>query len=256
MNEILVFIAAGGSGQRLQKSFPLFRKSGLPKSLGIVINGRPILSYQLDSLIKLPKCQIVVAFNDKKSIQLFQGLVRKGKIPRYNYFLNIDSGDPDMRHIDLLKLSHPHKPWKDPFEKIIISSGDIFFNPDHILKLIKLSNLENCCVYTISDFKRYMVRLKQHYQPLYNNSNTLIRIKIQKEVPREVVHHPYLLTEGAFKFYYKNNTSKSIFLKKIIQKGERIKVLKPKVYLNINQPQDVVELRRYFSSVSFNSTNY
>ena len=73
-----------------------------------------------------------------------------------------------------------------------------------------------------------------------------------KEAPSVLVVDP----SGRVIFQSKGILTTKKEIKKIIQKGERIKVLKPKVYLNINQPQDVVELRRYFSSVSFNSTNY
>lgn len=244
----LILVVAGGRGKRLWKALPEFKKSGLPKSLGIEVGGRPLVAYQLDSLIKIPQTKIIIIFNDKKSINTFQQFEKKGKIPRFKYLFNLNKHHSDNATKDIIKLSSPHRPWQNDFKAVMIATGDVFVDSQHISKIFKIYQSEGYNVLSLSKFDKYMVSLKRHFHPVYDKRNRLKFIKQTDEIPSEIICHPQLLTKKAFKIYYDSpkGTTKSEFVNKAIAKGEKFIVLKPREYVNVNYPQDVKKLYSYF----------
>lgn len=250
MSRHLVFVAAGGRGKRLWDAFPELKKSGLPKSLGLIVGNRPLLAYQLDILTKLSDYKIVLSFNEQKSIRTFLKYIDEEKIPPYDYLLNLDTLRKGNAAIDILRGSKPNKPWESNFETIIISSGDVYFNPQHLSKLIQTCNSEKCNVQTLCGFSGHMATLKTHFHPAYNRKGELKYIKADKSLPKEIVCHPQLLTEKAFRIYSQmpKGVTKSEFTNLAIQKGEKFKVIEPKRYVNVNFPQDYEKARTLLSS--------
>ncbi len=246
----LVFISAGGRGTRLWKELPELKKSALPKSLGIIIKERPLIAYQLDKLVKLPDVQIVLTFNDKRSIKVFKNYIKKTKIPTFDYFYTLTpyrtSNDTT---IDVLRASFPHKPWADKFGFIVITSGDVFFDSNHIFNMLNTWKKYKCSVKTLSDFHKYQISLKHHFHPIYYKSGWLKGIMKSDEVPKKILSHPQFLTEKAFRIYcaMPKDTSKSEFVREAIQKGQKFKVEKPKEYVNVNYPQDYDRLLKYIN---------
>lgn len=250
MNKYLVFIAAGGRGKRLIKALPEFEKTGLPKSLGLVVGGKPIMSYQLEQFLQhLDNPNIVISFNDRKSIESFNRYITEGKVPRYNYNLNLGEYGAGHTTIDIIRSSHPNTPWRNDFEVIIISSGDVYFDSSHLPKMLKICNERHCSIQTLYNFKKYMVSLPSHFHPIYNADGKLEHIKESQELPNEIICHPQFLTHSAFSIYSQMpmGTSKSEFVNKAITEGEEFRVVKPLKYVNLNFPQDYGLLSGYFA---------
>ncbi len=248
MGKNVVFIAAGGRGTRLWEDYPELKRSGLPKSLGIVVKNRPLIAYQLDFLVRLPDAIIVLTFNDQRSIRVFKNFIKTNKVPRYDYLYNMAPyNSSNAATIDVLKTSGPHKPWQEEFGFIIITSGDVYFDSRHLPNIVNTWKKFKCSVMTLSDFDKYMVSLKRHFHPVYSKGGWLKGILKSVKIPKVILSHPQFLTESAFRIYSSVpwGTSKSEFVIEAIRKGEKFKVRKPKMYININYLQDFTKLFSY-----------
>lgn len=232
--KIIVFIAAGGRGKRLWKTLPELKKSGIPKSLGIEVNGLPLLSFQLQQLKKLNATELVISFNDKDSANQFKDVVLSGVIPNQNY-------------IDIINNSYPYKPWDYDFDLIVITSGDIFFDDTYIDRVNSKVKEGIHNILTLCPFEEYMVTLSRHFQPVYDSNKDLLYINEQDELPTEVIAHPQFLTKRAFHFYEPtpHKTSKSAFINKALARGEKFALLKPEKYVNINFAKDLTKLKDF-----------
>ena len=248
MGKNVVFIAAGGRGTRLWKDYPELKESGLPKSLGVVINNRPLLAYQLESLVGLPSTVIVLTFNNQRSIRVFKNFIKTSQVPPYDYLYNLAPySSSNAATIDVLKTSRPYKPWQDEFGFIIITSGDIYFDSRHLADMVDTWKKFKCSVITLSDFDKYMVSLKSHFHPVFSKSGWLKGILRSKKIPKTILSHPQFITEGAFRIYCSmpRGTSKSEFVSKAIRKGEKFRIQRPTVYTNVNFSQDYINLLEY-----------
>jgi NDP-sugar pyrophosphorylase family protein len=128
----IIFIAAGGRGKRLWKTLPRLEESKLPKSLGVLINDRPIIAYQLDLLTQIPDSEIVISFSNYESIYTFKSFVNSQIIKSFDYKFNVHKYFVDDTTIDIIRHSIPHTPWNNKFSHIIITSGDVYFDPAHL----------------------------------------------------------------------------------------------------------------------------
>jgi NDP-sugar pyrophosphorylase family protein len=179
-------------------------------------------------------------------------MVEEGTIPESNYLLNTDfglnthPGSKHLKHVDMLRNSIPHKPWNSNFDRIFISSGDVFMDNEHLSNLINTSKKENCSVFTFSKFPKYHARLSRHYHLKCNNKSNLVSIHKSSIPPTHALWHPYIFTKGVFAKYFTLpiNTSKPDFVKQLLDGGTKIKVCKPKIYFNINYPQDIEKLNK------------
>ena len=249
MYKNLIFIAAGGKGRRLRETIPYLRDNDLPKSLGIFIKGVPVLAYQLSNLIKVKDYQILLAFNDEKSIEVFKNFVRKGLIPKHNYLYFVDPYKTSNTMIDVLRGSKIQDVLHKGFETVITTSGDIYYNSEHVHEMVNLYKRFKCNVQTVRPLKKYMAMLKRHFHPIENSQGFLKKVKISTVIPKEIASHPQLLIASAFKTYLSvpKGTLESEFVIKALERGEKFRVIRPKQYVNVNLPRDYKMLKKIFN---------
>lgn len=247
MNKGIVFLACGGKGNRLRAVLDL--EDDLPKGLAVIIGSRPLIAYQLEHFISLG-LPIVVSFSNQKSYNRFNHYVKAGLIPRYHYLLSFHPYHMENLPIDIIKLSKPYNLLKKRFDFVLISGEDVWCEVSHIKKLVDNYEKFRTSCYTITNTSHYMSAVADFPRIICDGKLFITDLASGEGESEEALVLPALLDKELFLSYVREppNTYRSIFIKKSVQKGIKIMVVRPNNYVNLNYIEDYNRLLKIFKS--------
>ena len=138
---IKVFIAAGGDGSRIKK----VTMEVIPKSLAN-INGFPLVSYQLRTLLDFGFQDITISFNYSWQAELFDLLMLKGYVPKNNYIKTFHPFGTE-HYMDILKFGDGKK-ILDGKSSLFYTSGDVIYKKSWLRSFVKLFKENHCSIFT------------------------------------------------------------------------------------------------------------
>lgn len=235
MKDLKVVIAAGGDGTRLGDLNP----KGNPKSL-LFFNEKPLISYQLDSLVKLGLYDIYLSFNKRKHINEFRKYLGKDLVPKADY--SFGTHNP---------FNHPHALFRSKEVIDFIKNDDFLFTQgDLVVEESLYKNIfdsfqkKHCSVITKekarSSDKHLFIEEKHFLKEIKKSKCVEWRYGGIYVVKCEDINE-WISMAKAKKIKTIN------FFKNCLENNKKIYIIdQTEGYININKPNDFLKAQRFF----------
>lgn len=238
-----VVIAAGGDGTRLGDLNPEKK----PKSL-LFFNNKPLISYQLEALLKIGLENFCLSFTREAQIDEFKKYLSEGLIPEGNYTINLHNHFDHQR--DLFKTEAVKEFIKN--SDFLFSHGDIVAGKEMFEELIKIYEKTNSSVMIkeyAKDLDKHQFILKDGYiSEIEKTDNAKWRYGgifiVQKEDQEDWLHMCH------------NEPFRSMdFFERCLDRGGKVYVadiMQGDHVININTPPEFAKAQEHFKNLNQN----
>jgi len=234
-----LILTAGGKGTRVKE----ITGGVIPKSLVRLID-KPLVNYQLQLIKKAGIKEVYVAMNEDWQVQLFKESIRINEFPKLDYYFGTNHWGHPLNTFtkDALKFVNG--------QDFFWTYGDLIYDEHLLEKLYEVANRNKTSVGC-----KAFTKARKPLDGKYINFN--------QDLSGEIIEYKhedrYDFTIHA-PFYFKNSVLEDIqkelmmyeprsarLLMRIID-NEGLSIVKPKLFINMNLPEDMKMIKKFLRS--------